>query len=214
MELLFALLLDYAHAKKPVEKAPGTGKAVCSAREIQRQDCRLTLGSYKLQLLPDTVSRFDGTWHGVGDMPLKGVGTSWEKMQFDLFRGWPVLQMWVWDKPAGEADVQQLHWFVADVSNKNEMQLLATGVVRRRRAKKVEVAEGKPAPKPSYSLDAMEPHSLKHRADGRLDFSLGREKKILDKHSVAELPKELKPPEEKPAGANPTAEKPAEKPKH
>lgn len=193
MELLFALLFNFAEAKTKTTPAKTSGKASCSAREIQRQDCRLTLGSYKLQLLPETVSRFDGTWRGVGEVPLKGEGTSWEKMQFDLFRGWPVLQMWIWDKPSGEAGVQQLHWFVGDVSNRNEMQLLATGVVRRRRAKKVEVMEGKPAPKPAYTLDAMEPHSLKLRSDGRLDFVLGRERKIVDKHSIAELPKELRP---------------------
>lgn len=212
MELLFTLLLDYAHAKKTAPKP--AGKVVCSAREIQRQDCRLTLGSYKLQLLPETVSRFDGTWHGVGEIPLKGEGTSWEKMQFELFQGWPILQMWIWDKPAGETEVQQLHWFVADVSNKNEMQVLANGVVRRRRAKKIEAAEGKPASKPAYTLDAMEPHSIKYRPDGRLDFILGRENKILDKRSVIVLRKELKMVEEKPTGDKPAEKKADEKPKH
>jgi hypothetical protein len=181
MELLFALLIEFANAKGHLAKAKLSEKTACTAREIQLQDCRLSSGTYKLRLLADTIARDDGTWHGVDSMPLKGEGTSWEKIHFKLFNGWPILQMWIWDKPAGEANVQQLHWYVGDVRNQTELQVLATGVVRRRRAKNVEVVEGKPAPKPVYTLDAMEPHSLKLRNDGRLDWSLGSEKKILDK---------------------------------
>jgi hypothetical protein len=192
MELLFALLVEFANAKGHPAKAKSADKTVCTRREIQLQDCRLNSGTYKLRLLSETIARDDGTWHGVDNMPLKGEGTSWEKIQFKLFNGWPILQMWIWDKPAGEANVQQLHWYVGDVRNQTELQVLATGVVRRRRAKNVEVAEGKPAPKPVYTLDAMEPHNLKLRKDGRLDWSLGSEKKILDK-GTAILPTPSKP---------------------
>lgn len=188
MELLFVLLLEFANAKGRPAKAKPLEKIACTAREIQLQDCRLNAGTYKLRLLSETIARDDGTWHGVDDMPLKGEGTAWEKIQFQLFNGRPILQMWIWDKPAGEANVQQLHWYVGDVRNRSELQLLASGIVRRRRAKSVEVVEGKPTPKPVYTLDAMEPHNLKVRKDGRLEWSLGVEKRIIDKEGGVDTP--------------------------
>ncbi len=161
--------------------APASAKTTCTPREIQRQDCRLASGDFKLELLNGSLSRDDGKWHAVDAMPLSGEGTSWEKVRFDVFKGWPILQLWIWDKAAGEASVQQLQWFVADIRNKNDMKVLASGVVRRRRMKQVDEPEGKPASKPVYTLDAMEKHSLKLLKDGRLEWTLGPQKKILEK---------------------------------
>ena len=63
-------------------------------------------GAYKLRLLTETIARDDGTWHTVDMMPLKGAGIDWERVRFDMFKDWPVLQLWIWDKGEGEAQVQ------------------------------------------------------------------------------------------------------------
>ena len=114
---------------------------------------------------------------------LKGAGIDWERVRFEIFKDWPILQLWIWDKGEGEAQVQALRWFVFDAT-KGDLHKLAEGVVRRRRQKPVP-PEGIPvdkAPKkPKYILDGMEKHALKARKDGKLEWSLGREHKVLER---------------------------------
>jgi hypothetical protein len=181
MELLLSILLILN-----VPQALTKDKTSCLSRELQRKDCRVKTGTYNVRLLSETIARDDGTWHTVDAMPLIGDHIAWEKIRFDIFKGWPILQLWIWDKAVGEAGVQDLRWFVADL-HKGDMKILAKGVVRRRRLKNLEVQEGKPAPPPSYNLDAFEKHGLKLLKDGDLEWTLGSEKKILkkaDEHGI------------------------------
>lgn len=141
------------------------GKTACSARELKRQDCRLTVGSYNLRLLKSTVAWDDGTWKTVDDMPLKDEEAQWEKATFNFINGWPILQLWIWDAGVGEAKVQSLHWYVAD-AEKRHFTILATGVVRKRRGK---------------LMDPMEPHQLKATKDGGLEWTLKNEKKLIQR---------------------------------
>ncbi len=149
-------------------------KHTCGAKEIERKDCVLSAGSYKLRLLAETVALNDGTWRSVDPMPLHGEGTIWHKVRFELMNGWPVLQLWIWDKPIGEAQVQSLRWFVASAENR-KLSILASGVVRKRRQKESQVD------KAEFIYDGWESYGLKVLGPHRIEFTLAREKKILER---------------------------------
>lgn len=144
------------------------GKLSCNAKELSRLDCRLTVDTYNLRLLNDTVAWNDGTWHTVDDMPLKGEGVTWEKARFEFINGWPILQLWIWDAGTGENKVQSLHWIVAD-AEKRHFTVIARGIVRKRH----------PAENGKFLTDAMEPHNLKPLKDGSLEWTLKTDKKIF-----------------------------------
>lgn len=153
----------------------------CTKKELERQDCRLTVDTYNLRLLKDTVAWTDGTWRTVDDMPLKGDGVTWEKATFQFINGWPILQLWIWDAGHGENKVQSLHWFVTD-AEKRKFTVIAQGVVRKRRPHRIEVPEGEP-PKfgDTFSYDAMEPHALKPLKNGSLEWTLKKDKKLIER---------------------------------
>lgn len=170
-------------------------KLTCGSKELQRRDCRLMQGSYELRLLEKTLAWNDGNWHTVDPLPLTGEGIEWEKITFEIRDGRPLLQMWIWDKGVGEAQVQSLHWYVAD-AEKRKFTILSEGIVRKRRLKEhlvraddpppvpvtVKKGSGKiiPVVRPKYLYDAMESHSLKSLRGGTLEWTLGREKKIIE----------------------------------
>lgn len=187
---LFATLSLFAAETKP--------KGTCHAKELKRQDCRLSAKSYELRLLGKTVAWTDGTWHSVDPMPLFGEGVVWEKVNFAFLNHQPILQVWLWDKGVGEAQVQSLHWYVM-AAEKRRFQILSDGVVRRRHQKeKVDVpvdavpptktAESSaPVKKPQFIYDKMETHSLKALKSGELEWSLGAQKRKLqlgDSHGI------------------------------
>jgi len=185
---LFVFALALVFTQSLPAAVPVKGKFVCTARELQRQDCRLTSGTYRIRLLSETIARNDGTWHTVDPMPLKGEGVQWEKVRFEIMNGWPILQLWLWDSGSGEAPVQSLRWYVTD-AKRGELSILSEGIVRRRRLKPVEAEEAAPAAgasatskkNPSYIYDGWEKHSLKLLKDGSLAWLLRDEKKILRK---------------------------------
>lgn len=171
----------------PFSVLANRSKATCSNRELQRQDCKLEAGKFKLSLLSEAVTWSDGTWHSVEPLPLKGEGLKWEKVRFEILAGWPILQLWIWDKVEGETRVQSLRWYVQALGDR-KIDLLQSGVVRRRRQKAVDSPTDPkvPPPDPEFIYDAWEIHHLKALKPGRLEFQLGRSKKILerDKHGV------------------------------
>lgn len=157
--------------------AKSADKKTCSARELRRFDCRLVIGARALRLLPETVAREDGVWHTVDQMPLKG---DWEKFRFEIMDGRPILQMWIWDSGSGESQVQSLHWYVTEVGQA-KMEILADGVVRRRRVRAKE-------PKTDFIYDGWEKHELKARKGGGLDWRLGTQSKLISKTDTVKQP--------------------------
>jgi hypothetical protein len=148
-------------------------KGSCPSRDLKRQDCRLQDESYNVRLLAETVAWFDGTWHTVEEMPLKGKQSSWEKARFEVHQGWPVLQLWLWDNGEGEGQVQSLHWLTVSLMDR-KFTVLAQGIVRKRRPK-----GDAPADKPSYLYDAWQPHSAKMLKNGTIEWELNGRKKNL-----------------------------------
>ena len=166
---LFSLVLSLVLS--PTSQA--AGRLACSSRDLKRQDCRLRLGEHNIRLLPATIARDDGVWHTVDDMPLKGEGIVWEKIRFEKVGSRSLLQFWIWDKGTGQAQVQSLHWYVADI-RKDKMKLLAEGIVRRRRVKDA---------KGEFIYDAYESHGLKPEKNGSITWSLGSQSKVLSPES-------------------------------
>ena len=174
-------------------------KLNCTAKEIARQDCRLMSGSYNIRLLAKTVAWNDGTWHTVDPMPLNGEAVAWERAHFQFMNGWPILQLWLWEKGTSETQVQSLRWYVAD-AEKRKFTILSEGVVRRRRTEGVEPppeepvvipvkgAKKAPAPVkkvvvnrgPVYIYDAWEPHGLKILKNGNLEWWISAQRKTFE----------------------------------
>lgn len=153
----------------------------CQSKELKQLDCRLTVDTYNLRLLKDTVAWDDGTWHTVDDMPLKGEGVTWERAEFNFINGWPILQLWIWDSGVGENKVQSLHWFVAD-AEKRHFTIIAQGVVRKRRPHKLPAVDGEPVRfSDKYTYDKMEPHALKPLKSGGLEWTLKNDKKLIER---------------------------------
>lgn len=167
--LILALSLPSAHAAE---------KSVCTEKELARQDCRLTVGSYNIRVLPKTLAWNDGTWRSVDNMPLKGEAVMWEKIRFEMMNGWPILQLWLWEKGVGESEVQSLHWVVAS-AEKRKFSLLAEGVVRKRRVERSAASPEGAKPMPTFFYDAWESHHLNLLKDGSLEWFLGEQKKTL-----------------------------------
>ncbi|MGE0527641.1 MAG: hypothetical protein AB7G93_07535 [Bdellovibrionales bacterium] len=190
MTLLTFLFVSSSAATSTRKKAATKDKQVCTATELKRQDCRLRSGDYEIRLLKETVTWKDGVWPTVENVPLVGPGTQWEKVRFELMKEWPILQLWIWDKGAGEAQVQSLHWFVTALEHR-KLDLLAEGVVRKRRMRPLDEeavgeaadgdGEGDSKAPPKFLFDAWETHGLKMLKDGRLQWSLGRENQILER---------------------------------
>lgn len=165
-------------------------KTVCRSKEVQARDCELRSRPYVFRLLVESISWNDSTWHKVDPIPLKGEGTSWEKVTLSMIKGRPVLQLWIWDKPVGETQVQSLNWYIVGIAKeKQELKVLDSGVVRKRRQKTQQAsAEGAPTPTaapasvkaPEYLYDGWETHGLKISKDGHIEMTLGRHKKNLE----------------------------------
>jgi hypothetical protein len=188
--LVMALLFSLALLAAPKDKL------ACTAKELARFDCRLTSGNYNIRLLPKTIAWNDGTWNTVDPMPLKGESVMWEKIQFQFINGWPILQLWLWEKGFSETEVQSLHWYVAD-AERRKFTVLAEGIVRKRRMEPVdpppEVKKGdpkakkvavKPPPQPKYLYDGWETFNLKPLKGGSLEWRLNDQKKIISKVMV------------------------------
>lgn len=188
---LFSTAWAFAKESPLAKKADPRDKLDCTAKELAIQDCHLKASNYDIRILPKTVAWHDGTWHTVDPMPLGGEAIEWERIGFRFLGKRPILQLWLWDKGAGETQVQSLHWYTTD-AEKRKLTLLSEGVVRKRRreavaevapdpnaVKKFEKATNPPPPK--YIYDGWEPHYVRALPNGDLEWQLAGQKKIIPK---------------------------------
>ena len=134
-------------------------KSGCTPGELRAKDCRLRLGEYKIDLLEQTLAWNDGMWHAVNPMPVTGEGVTWENVKFERAGKRVLLQLWLWDKAVGEAQVQSLRWYVMSLGDR-KLSTLADGVVRKRHAE-TQLSEAKPTKEQKFLYDAPEKHGLK-----------------------------------------------------
>jgi hypothetical protein len=143
---------------------PSKNHAQCSAKELMRKDCSLSLGKYKVQISKVKITWNDGTWASIGDLPMPGDNVEWEKITFAKIGDRFLLQFWIWDPGNGQPKVQSLHWLVGELKDRlftNKLNQL----IRKR-----EVLMTTPV---SYSYDRLVPHSLKE-TKGTLKWQAGR----------------------------------------
>lgn len=175
----------------PVPVAKSSGAAVtCARKDLRRRDCRLTRGAYTLRLLEKTVVWNDGKAHAVDPLPLVGAGVEWERVRFEMLGGRPILQLWFWDEGSKEtAEVQSLHWYVSEFVGE-KLNVLAEGVVRKRR-QLTSIAEAAPAAAgaktskpiakgPKFIMDKSEErHGVRAVKGDVLEWRLGGETRRL-----------------------------------
>lgn len=163
-------------------------KLKCTHRELKAKDCHLQSPPFQVNLLEATVSWNDGTWRTVEGMPLKGEGVEWELVGFELHDGWPILQMRIWDRGVGESNVQSLHWFVLDLSDRH-LKTLAEGVVRKRHtpppagedaAVNADV-KTKKTNLPKTLLERPEDAGMKWLGKDRFEWHVGRQRKVIER---------------------------------
>lgn len=140
----------------------------CTARDLERQDCLLKKKPLELQLSSRKVAWSDGVWNKIDNLPFSGEGFVWEKIVLREIKKRAILQMWIWDLPAGEAQVQNLHWIVIEFRN-HKMKVIAQEIVRKRHPKP-RSDEKEPV---SYLNDPMDPHGLKEAKGDRLKWTHG-----------------------------------------
>jgi hypothetical protein len=160
-------------------------KKLCTPLELKQQNCTLKVGETRLGLLHERWRFNDGIWINVNDVPLSGEGVSWHKVTLNQFGARRVLQLWLWTPSQGEANVQNLKWFVVELGE-SESPVRVQEIVRRRRL----VVETKPAAsedsaaatptrkpaaasKPKYNFDPEEKTDLKLLKD-KLQWQAGR----------------------------------------
>jgi hypothetical protein len=171
----FSILIFMLSSSHAAEVA----KSLCTAKDLARRDCRLSSAGTNVRLLPESLAWYDGTWHTVEPMPLKGQQSDWEKIEFQFLGGRPILQLWLWDKGTEVTGVQSLHWLTGELQ-KRKFKILAEGVVRKRRPKAKDALAAET--KTQYLYDAFIEHSLKTSKNGDLDWSLGIDKKTLPRN--------------------------------
>jgi len=129
---------------------------VCSAKARQLKNCRLKFGPTGIQITSDKILFNDKVWRWVHDLPLKGDFADWEKIEARSVGKDRLLQLWIWGEPQGEAQVQDLHWFVLSFAP-NRVEQKVDQVVRRRRLNMEKSNDAKT----KYIYDPEEKHGLK-----------------------------------------------------
>lgn len=126
-------------------------KLDCAKKELARKDCLLKAAPLEVQVSSKKIIWKDGTWTAIADVPMPEDDFIWERVNFQKFGQRPVLQMWIWDRAAGENKLQSLHWIVGEFKER-QFEPLVDQVVRKRRVKATEPV--------SYSFDPWVKHKL------------------------------------------------------
>lgn len=136
----------------------------CLQRDLERKDCLLRLKPYNVQVSRVKVTWSDGTWTSIADAPLPDEKFQWEKVRLDQVAHRWLVQFWIWDSGQGQANVQSLHWVVAELSG-HSLTIRLNQIVRRRHLKQGTAK--------SYTYDPWIAHSLKAKANV-IYWSFGR----------------------------------------
>lgn len=149
-------------------------KGQCTKRELSLQDCELRIGKTKLNLFQGRWRFDDGLWLSVNDMPVAGELVQWDKISFEQHNNRRILQMWVWSKPTGEAEVQNLNWFVMELGEFESPKRVHEVVQRRRLGARVTDSTRKPATQQAiYIYDPRDKTALQ-TTKTQIKWSAGR----------------------------------------
>ena len=143
-------------------------KVSCSSRELELRDCTVKLKNWQVSLTKEKILLGDSVWRSAHDLPLIGAETAWHKVLLRQIVGRTFLELQIWGAPVGETHIQELHWVVVELLDK-DAKVKLDEVIRRRRPKiKIEVpvvaarkaSFPKSPPRPVFILDPEEKYSL------------------------------------------------------
>lgn len=149
-------------------------KNKCNKRELSLRDCELVVGKTKLNLLKERWRFEDGLWLAVNDLPVKGDTIQWDQIRLDQYAERRILQLWLWSRSEGEAEVQTLNWYVIELGEQESPVRVHEVVQRRRLGARVTDSTRIPATKAAiYIYDPRDKTNLKP-AKEKLMWSAGR----------------------------------------
>lgn len=162
--LALIFLSTLAFAKIAVEK-PVKEKLSCTARELSRRDCQLRSGKLKVSLHHGKWHFTDGVTVAVHDLPSGEAQVTWKSASLKIQGGRRLIEFKAWLPGKGEAELQNLTWYLVEIHNQAPVVHVAE-VVQRRRPK----TGREPA---SFQTDAMEKHGLRF-AKSKFHWHAGR----------------------------------------
>lgn len=149
-------------------------KGKCTKRELSLKDCELRVGKTKLNLFQGKWRFEDGLWLAVNDLPVNGETVQWDKVTLNQYDDRRILQLWLWSRSEGEAEVQALNWYVIEIGQYESPARVHEVVQRRRLGARVTDSTRTPATKQSiYIYDPRDKTDL-NNAKKQLKWSAGR----------------------------------------
>ena len=145
-------------------------KTKCSLTELGLKNCPLSTHGYRFHFLDDKILIHDGVWRAIEKLPLTGKETEWQNIRIRKIGKRVFLEFLIWTEPYGEAQVQNLNWYVSQLME-SKLTVLAEKVVQRRN-KNFNIGE------PSYFFDNMIPHALKSKKGQAYLSYKGKDKKL------------------------------------
>ncbi|MCB0389793.1 MAG: hypothetical protein KDD58_00810 [Bdellovibrionales bacterium] len=142
----------------------------CNPTELQLKNCPLDTQGYRFHFLDDKILIHDGVWRNLEKFPLQGKETEWQNIYIKKIGRSVFVEILVWTAPYGEAQVQNLKWYVYKIDH-SRLHILAENIVQRRN-KNFNSGE------PPYFFDNMTPHALKDKKGKAYLFYKGKEKKL------------------------------------
>lgn len=145
--LLLAATMGWAKAgsnpARPIE---------CAVQDLRQKDCLLRLKNLKVRLSAQKILIDNGTWKTLRDLPLVGEGTEWQRVRLMELHRRPLIDLLIWEAPAGPLQFQKLQWFVFEI-REAAAELKLKRAVKARSAGDVKV-EDQP---PKFGLKSITP---------------------------------------------------------
>ncbi|MBT4762541.1 MAG: hypothetical protein HOO06_12645 [Bdellovibrionaceae bacterium] len=106
-------------------------KARCYSTEVTTKNCRITYPPYTLQLSEKKITVHDGVWRSIFDFPLINENSQWHKVEFQKKKDLYFLNIYAWDPPKKESEIQSLKWYLFQVKSKKSHLITEQTVWKR-----------------------------------------------------------------------------------
>ncbi len=159
---LFLLFSNPCYAVKSKKK--------CDSSELELKNCLLHTLGVKLHFAEDKILVHDGVWRTIEAIPLTGKLTEWKDIQLQKIGSQLYIEIWIWTEPSGDAEVQNLNWYILEINSRKLTLVFSESVQKRSRNLTFE--------KGHYFYDKALPHKLKEEK-GRPSVYFKNMKKII-----------------------------------
>ena len=164
-----------AGAEVPAKKATAKGQLSqrCTKKEMDLKSCHLKLHSYQVRFSKDKITIDDGTWKAVHELPLAEESVIWERVGLRQLGARWIVELEMWTSPVGDAGIQDLKWYLYELTGTKWDKKVEEVVQKRRRRLNEEAGSSK---KNLFQVDRKEPYSLRLGKSGQLEWAAGRTK--------------------------------------